>query len=55
MSEIPRVHWGDEGVSSFNFWWNLIDADALNIYLLASIVSSSDAKTIKRHCALARV
>ena len=50
MSNTPLAEWGDEGISAYNFWWNLVDNDALGLYLVASVLDADDCGRRVRHC-----
>ena len=47
MSSTSLLEWNDEGIAAYSFWWKLIDADALSVYLLGSVISATDARMRK--------
>ena len=48
MSSTPLLQWSGEGIAAYNFWWSLVDNDAVSVYLLGSVVSATDERMRKR-------
>ena len=48
MCNMPLSEWHGEGVSARNFWWTLINTDALSIYLLGTLAPIVEAPQKKR-------